>query len=347
MKNKNIIKIGLIYFVSITLVAIIFMLGGFGLIKNEFLSAFLIQCVVLFGIPLLLYSLMVSKNLKQTFADTGFKKISGKMLLYSFLLGVVLYIVNAFVASTFSSILTWLGYEQVKLGSSTETISYWSLLKELCLSCLLPAFCEEFLHRGIMLHANKKQTNPRYALIISSILFGLIHLNINQFFYAAILGFFIGYVGLVSDSIFPCMIIHFMNNALSTYFYYGSFMNWPIATFFNNFEAMLATNLALFVIFVSLMIFLLIVCYRCLVKAMMKERARIDINQIINYLKANNLTMEEAQEKINQINIVLKQSFELNKTKDKNRNFASKVFIISSFVLGVLITISSFIWGLI
>lgn len=80
---------------------------------------------------------------------------------------------------------------------------------------------------------------------------------------------------------------------------------------------------------------------------MMKERARIDINQIINYLKANNLTMEEAQEKINQINIVLKQSFELNKTKDKNRNFASKVFIISSFVLGVLITISSFIWGLI
>ena len=113
MKNKNIIKIGLIYFVSITLVAIIFMLGGFGLIKNEFLSAFLIQCVVLFGIPLLLYSLMVSKNLKQTFADTGFKKISGKMLLYSFLLGVILYIVNAFVASTFSSILTWLGYEQV------------------------------------------------------------------------------------------------------------------------------------------------------------------------------------------------------------------------------------------
>ena len=80
---------------------------------------------------------------------------------------------------------------------------------------------------------------------------------------------------------------------------------------------------------------------------MMKERARIDINQIINYLKANNLSMEEAQEKINQINIVLKQSFELNKTKDKNRNFASKVFIISSFVLGVLITISSFIWGLI
>ena len=57
--------------------------------------------------------------------------------------------------------------------------------------------------------------------------------------------------------------------------------------------------------------------------------------------------MEEAQEKINKINIVLKQSFELNKTKDKNRNFASKVFIISSFVLGVLITISSFIWGLI
>lgn len=348
MKNKNITKIGLIYFTSITLVAIVFVLGSFGIVTNDFLSAFLIQCVVLFGIPLLLYSLLVSKNFKQTFIDCGFKKINAKMILISVLLGVVLFGINSFVASTFSSIISLFGYEQVKLGnSSTETLSYLTLLKELVLSCLLPAICEEFLHRGIMLHANKKYTNPRFALIISSILFGLIHLNINQFFYACILGLFIGYVALVSDSIFPSMIIHFMNNALSTYFYYGSYMKWPLATFVNNLEALIANNIILFVVFVSFSVLLLFICYKYLTKSLAQERAKMDISKIVAYLNSNKLTIEQAQEKINQINIILKQSYNLHKPRKQKHCFMNYVFIISSIVLGSLITISSFIWGLI
>ncbi len=346
MKNKNLIKIGFIYFVSITLVAIVFVLGSFGLITNGWLSASLIQCVVLFGVPFLLYTIMVSKNAKQTFADTGFKKINGKMIVISILLGVVLYIINSFVASTFSGLITLLGYESIKLGTVTETISYATLLKELLLSCFLPAVCEEFLHRGIMLLAHKKQTNPRYALIISSLLFGLIHLNINQFFYASILGGFMGYIALVSDSIFPSMIVHFMNNALSTYFYYGFYLKWPFATFVNDVEVFVSGNAFLYIGVVSLAVVLMLWIYKLLTKQLMKERAQMDIKKIINYLKVNSLTIEEAQEKINQVNEVLNQS-ELLKRQKQHKNMASTVFVVSSIVLGALVTISSFIWGLI
>lgn len=348
MKNKNIIKIGLLYFISITLVAVIFVLGALGVVKNEFLSAFLIQCVVVFGIPLLLYTLLVSKNFKQTFADTGFKKISARMFGISVLLGVVLYAINSFVASAFSSIISLLGYETVSLGyGGTQTISYLTLLKELVLSCFLPGFCEEFLHRGIMLHANKKQTNPRYALIISSILFGLMHLNINQFFYATILGGLMGYVALASDSIYPSMIIHFMNNALSTYFFYGYYMKWPLATFVNEIETMLASNSLLYIAVISLSVMVLLWLYRLLVKAIFQERAKYDIKRIITYLKANDLTIEQAQEKITQINHILKQSYLLNDKPKTKQNFASQIFIISSIVLGALVTLSSFVWGII
>lgn len=347
MNNKNITKIGFIYFVCISLVAVVFVLGSFGIVTNDYLSSFLIQCVVLFGVPLLLYTLMISKNPKQTFKDAGFKKINGKMLLISILLGFILYFINTFVASTFSSIIHMLGYESIQLGSSStvETVSYWSLLKELVLSCFLPAFCEEFLNRGIMMHANKKNTSPRYALLISSLLFGLLHLNIRQFFYASILGAFMGYVGLLSDSIYPCMIIHFMNNALATLFSYGIYFNWPISTFFNEFEVLLSSNLLTFVIFVSLSIMLLIVFYRLLVKQLMKERAKMDIKNIISYLKSENLTAEQAQEKISQINTVLNQSWNLSKAP-KKQTFSNKIFVICSVVLGGLITIASFIWGL-
>lgn len=347
MKNKNITFINLIYFLSIISVAVVFVLGSFGIIESDFISTFLIQCVIIFGVPLLLYTLLVSKNLKQTFADTGFKAINGKMILISILLGVVLYAINSFVATTFSSIISFFGYETVKLGYATQTINYLELLKELVLSCLLPGVCEEFLHRGIMLHANKKQTNPRYALIISSLLFGLMHLNINQFFYASILGALMGYVALASDSIFPSMIIHFMNNALSTYFYYGVALNWPLATFVSELERSLASNLLLFVGFVSLAVVLLIWAYKYLVKEIAKERGKMEIVKIIKYLKSNNLTIEQAQEKIGQINTVLKHSYILNSSAKTKQSFWNIVFLICSFVLGGLVTVCSFIWGLI
>lgn len=347
MKNKNITFINLIYFLSIVSVAVVFVLGSFGIIQNDFVSSFLIQCVILFGVPLLLYTLLVSKNLKQTFADTGFKAISGKMLLISILLGVVLYVINSFVATTFASIISFLGYETVKLGYSTQTINYLQLLKELVLSCVLPGLCEEFLHRGIMLHANKKQTNPRYALIVSSLLFGLMHLNINQFFYASILGALIGYVALASDSIIPGMIIHFMNNALSSYFYYGARLNWPLATFVNEFENLLASSFWLFVSFVSLFVLLLVWAYKYLTREIAKERGKMEIVKIVKYLKSNNLTIEQAQEKISQINTVLKHSYILNSSAKTKQSFSSKVFLICSFVLGGLVTLCSFIWGLI
>ena len=210
MKNKSFFKISIIYFVAICLVVLLFIFGHLGLIQNEILSSFLIQIVVMFAIPLLMYTLLVSKNCKQTFADTGFKKISKNMIFLTIGLGFILYFLNQFVATIFQSIVSLFGYE--KISSSTQVIlDYKFLLKELILSCILPGICEEVLHRGIILHAGKKTTNPRYVLLISSILFGLMHLNINQFFYAAILGYLIGMVGIISDSIYPCMIIHFFS----------------------------------------------------------------------------------------------------------------------------------------
>ena len=56
-------------------VAVIFVLGYLGIITDSYLSTFLIQGVVMLAMPVILYSLFVSKNVKQTFSDFGFKKI--------------------------------------------------------------------------------------------------------------------------------------------------------------------------------------------------------------------------------------------------------------------------------
>lgn len=332
------------------LVALIFVLGYLGLLQNEYISTFLIQIMVMFAIPMLLYTLFVSKSFKQTFKDTGFKKISARMIGIAILLGIVLYFINNFVAQFFSSLISLFGYENLT-QTTTVPFSYELLFREFLLSCVLPGICEEFLHRGIMLFAGKKCGNTRYVLIISSILFGLMHLNINQFFYATILGFLMGYVAIVADSIYPSIIIHFLNNFLNTYFYYGYYLNWPFATLVNDLQALIASNIFVFIIVNTILVCLLIVLYLYLTRSLAKERVRYDVKKIISCLEIDNLPLEQAQAKINQANEILQKSeslkFKNTVTGGGKFSFLSQVFLISSLVLGSLITISTFVWGII
>lgn len=345
MKNKNIFKINLIYFVAIILVAMVFLFGHLGILKSDILSSILIQIVVMFAIPLLMYSLLMKKNVKESLKDAGLKSITTKMVAISIILGVVLYFINSFIADAFASIIALFGYEQLPFSSNTTSLNYTLLFKEFILSCILPGFCEEFLHRGIMLHAGKKHTNTKYCLIISSILFGLTHLNIRQFFYATILGFLMGYVSLAADSIIPSIIIHFMNNFLSNYFYYGSTLGWTLAKFVNFVTNIFMNNVFVFVISSSMGVILLLMLYNLLTKLMLKERAKRDINLILTAMKKDELTLEQAQARFNQVNKILKyKSLKENEEKQPT-SFVDKTFLISSIILGVLITISSFIWG--
>ncbi|MBQ9795791.1 MAG: CPBP family intramembrane metalloprotease [Clostridia bacterium] len=345
MKNKNIFKINTIYFVAITLVAIIFLFGYSGLLKNDFLTSFLIQIVVMFAIPLFMYSFIMKKNLKESFADAGLKKISAKMLAISILLGIVLYFINSFVADTFAGIIALFGYESLS-STSTVTFNYGLLFKEFILSCILPGFCEEFLHRGIMLHAAKKHANTKFCLVISSILFGLTHLNIRQFFYAAILGFLMGYVTLVADSIIPSIIIHFMNNFLSTYFYYGTYLNWPFAKFINYVTNIFMSDIFIFISTSAVAVILLLWLYSYLTKVILKERAKNEMHNIVKALQMDKLSLIQAQIKINHVNQLLKEKTIKESIKPKS-NLLDKVLLISSIVLGTILTISSFIWGVI
>ena len=326
------------------LVALVFVLGYLQVFTNDILTSFLIQVVVMFAIPLLMYSTLFKKKTKDALIDCGVKKISSKMISISILLGVVLYFINSFVADAFAGIIYLFGYESI--SSSTISLKYSTLLKEFVLSCILPGICEEFLHRGIMLHANKKFNNTKFCLIISSILFGLMHLNIRQFFYATILGFLMGYVSLAADSIIPSMIIHFMNNFLSNYLFYGSYLNWPFAKFVNFVTNIFTNNIIIYIITSIIGVMLLLWLFQYLTKQLLKERAQKDIRAILQALQVDEMTLIQAQIKLNEVNKLLKKTND-DKNKKTSFNFSSNIFLISSLVLGTLITISSFIWGVI
>lgn len=77
--------------------------------------------------------------------------------------------------------------------------------------CILPPILEEFVFRGIILHSLTKFGNV-FAIIISSIMFALVHRNIAQGIHAFIMGCIMAYFVLRTDNLKTSMIIHFANN---------------------------------------------------------------------------------------------------------------------------------------
>lgn len=79
---------------------------------------------------------------------------------------------------------------------------------------LVPAFCEEFLFRKTILSALSPY-GEGFAIISSAVLFGLMHQNVLQIFYATMAGIVIGYVYLKTRSFLCVFLIHFTNNFVS------------------------------------------------------------------------------------------------------------------------------------
>lgn len=78
---------------------------------------------------------------------------------------------------------------------------------------LLPAICEEIAFRGIVIGSLEKY-GDKVALVISSLLFALLHHSLSNMIFAFCSGIILGLVRRLAGSILPSMIVHFFNNVL-------------------------------------------------------------------------------------------------------------------------------------
>lgn len=74
---------------------------------------------------------------------------------------------------------------------------------------------EEILFRGIILDGYLKNYNPINSILISALLFGLIHGNLAQGIGAFALGALFGWIYWKTKSISACIILHAINNLLA------------------------------------------------------------------------------------------------------------------------------------
>lgn len=91
--------------------------------------------------------------------------------------------------------------------------------------CVLAPIIEEIIFRGILLRGLLQNgTSPILAIVLSSALFGMAHLNPWQFLGAGMLGAVFGFVYYRTKSLWICVFLHALNNMISYVFmiYYGT-----------------------------------------------------------------------------------------------------------------------------
>jgi len=84
---------------------------------------------------------------------------------------------------------------------------------------VIPAILEETVYRGVFFNEFRKM-NPRKGVVLSGLLFGLMHMNFNQFIYAFVMGMIFALLVEVTDSIISSMIVHFTINGSSVILMY-------------------------------------------------------------------------------------------------------------------------------
>jgi len=77
---------------------------------------------------------------------------------------------------------------------------------------IIPAFVEEMLFRGVILSGFKDNYSHKKAIIASSLLFGIVHLNPWQFVTASIFGIASAWVCLKMKSLTLSIYMHLLNN---------------------------------------------------------------------------------------------------------------------------------------
>lgn len=102
-----------------------------------------------------------------------------------------------------------------KMSNIVGNGDFWLLLQSIFIIAIVPAISEEFLFRGFLQTTLEYNTKISYAIILSSVLFGAMHLNPIFFIPLAVAGAFFGIAAYTSSSIILPIILHFVTNTVS------------------------------------------------------------------------------------------------------------------------------------
>jgi len=181
-----------------------------------------------FGLTALEFAFLVNDRKPMAYLELNFKTSA---LIYCLLILIIIVSLPAIsyiiewnegikLPQSMSSIETWMRTQEDHANEVTQLIlsgdKIWILLVNLLVIGIIPAVCEEFLFRGIILTWFKNIfNNIHLSVFLSAVIFSAIHFQFYGFVPRFLLGLYFGYLFVWTGSLMPCIVAHFINNGMS------------------------------------------------------------------------------------------------------------------------------------
>ncbi len=198
-----------------------------------------------------------------------FKKIKPKSILITILLTLL-----SMPAAIFFNLLSQKFTENVVVKSSTSLTNAGAIFLIAVIGIITPIL-EEVCFRGVMFQVFREYAPTAKIMFVSALCFGLIHMNLNQFCYAFIMGIFFCLINIASGCLTTSIISHALINMANI----SLLLTSPNATSNSNNNMDAALDILLGIAFIA-MIVCLPLFYKCLQWLAKAENREFNIQNI-------------------------------------------------------------------
>lgn len=143
------------------------------------------------------------------------KPQKGRGLFSMTFIGLGMCVLGNYAATIFTVVIEAL-FKSTPTGApsdvtSASQISFVGFLVSIVSTAMVPALVEEFAMRGVVMQPLRR-FGDKFAVVISSLVFSLIHGNFEQIPFAFVVGLALGYVVIRANSLWAGVLLHFLNN---------------------------------------------------------------------------------------------------------------------------------------
>ena len=133
---------------------------------------------------------------------------------------IVIYVITLFPLVSFVNAVSMLFVENMVSSISDEVLAMpmWTMLISIG---IVGPFVEEFVFRGYILQSYQRTGRIIGSIVLSSILFGMMHLNFNQFAYGTVMGVMFCLLVEATGSIWSSFFAHALFNSIEVVYMYS------------------------------------------------------------------------------------------------------------------------------
>ena len=218
MEKKHFSKLGLMYFVG-TMVIYALQYGVIGIVEavaphwleNNDISLLLsILPMYLIGYPIMIACIKKVPAVQ----ETEKKKMSVGQWLVAFIMCYALVYISNIIGNIMTLIVGVLKQGQVENTIVNITMNISPLASFLFMDIAAPIM-EEYIFRKLLIDRTVKY-GEGLSILLSGIMFGLFHGNLNQFSYAFFLGCFFGFIYVRTRNVLYTILMHMLNNFMGS-----------------------------------------------------------------------------------------------------------------------------------